>query len=195
MLYLCVLEVCIFLVRCAVRCRLFALSYLNAPVTWMPWHLCWHADPTRANRNTGICVCIWVYFTVGFRRTVCLRTARLEFCQKNKTVPGWTKSYMYQTTCYHNMHARVCLYACASVRRKIRTKTAWSPDNKNAPGWCHEPPPHTHTPFFETWQYCTVSEQIFAGEKLWPVQGKHSLQSSTLAQWLVFQILALALSW
>ena len=46
-------------------------------------------------------------------------------------VPDYTLPYV---------NARVCLNARASARRKIRTKTAGSPENKNAPDCSHGPP-------------------------------------------------------
>ena len=33
------------------------------------------------------------YSTVGCRRTVCQRTARLEFCLKIRTTPGWENEF------------------------------------------------------------------------------------------------------
>ena len=69
---------------------------------------------------------------------------------KNKNVPGWNEElHVPDYALPYYVHARVCLYARASAQRKIRTKTAGSPENKNAPVWSHGPP------FLETRQYCS----------------------------------------
>ena len=116
------------------------------------------------------------YSTVGCRRTVCGRTARLEFHLNWRTTPGWKNELRTvspranSVCCEDDFFGSIADFETTPLRRrasshtvcalqanlrdsktdwKIRTRLAGVVKNKNDPGWDRLPPP-----FFGTRQYC-----------------------------------------
>ena len=113
----------------------------------------------------------YLYSTVGCRRTVCRRTARLEFHLKIRTTPGWKNElrtvspHANSVSCEDDFFGGIADFETTPLRRrasshtvcalqanlrdsktdwKLRTRLAWVVKNENDPGWDHLPPVLRH---------------------------------------------------
>ena len=112
-----------------------------------------------------------VYSTVGCRRTVCRRTARLEFHLKRRTTPGWKNElrtvspHANSVSCEDDFFGGIADFETTPLRRrasshtvcalqanlrdsktdwKLRTRLAGVVKNKNDPCWDRLPPVLRH---------------------------------------------------